>query len=60
MVIGSFRGTKSLLHNRFPYSKGKPEGALAPSETIIPPSLLREGDKGGGFPNKNLKGVGYK
>jgi len=38
---------------------GKPEGALAPSETITPLPLIKgKGIKGIGSPNKKLKGVG--
>ena len=35
------------------------ERGFAPLTELIPPPLLREGDKGGGLPNKNLKGIGW-
>jgi len=32
------------------------EGLTPLRKSYFPPPLIREGDKGGGFPNKNLKG----
>jgi len=36
------------------------ERGFAPLAGLIPPPLIREGDKGGGLPNKNLKGIGWQ
>jgi len=46
----SFYGVKILsCITNFPIVKGKPEGALAPSETVIPLPLTREGGQGVGY-----------
>ena len=49
-----------LFNNSSPslYQKGKLEGALAPSETIVPLPLVKgKGIQGIGLLNKNLMGV---
>jgi len=55
-IRGCLRGASPL------FSKGadtirRVKERLRLSYIIIPPPFIREGDKGGGLPNKNLKGL---